>query len=146
MKKRIPYFKLKGKLVAMGYNKPEIKSMVSQIKSFDKDLKQSMYYWIVDDMIPGDADPDMMIGDYSIRNIVQKFGYSVPAAFAILQTYRNDPDKAYQLLYRVPSKPNVEELSEEKMKELFERWEIQEEEIPEDQSDVVINDDSEEEK
>ncbi len=145
MTKRIPYFKLKAKLVSLGYNKAEIKSMVSQIKRFDIDLKKAMYYWVTEGIVPGDADPDMVIDEkYSIDLIVQRFGYSVPAAFAILQTYRKDPSKAYELLYRVPARSNVADtVSSEKIKELYEKWGIKDDETTEDETDVAIDDASE---
>ncbi len=143
MAKHISYFKLKAKLVSLGYNKAEIKSMVSQIKHFDADLKKSLYYWVKDNIIPGDADPDMVIdGKYSIDNIVQRFGYSVPAAFAVLQAYRNNPDEAYQLLYRVPIKSGISTLPKEKIKELYEKWDIKDEDVPEDESDISTDDET----
>ena len=140
MIKFISYFKLKAKLVQLGYKKAEIKSTIQQIRKFDKDIKMAVYYWVSDGVVPGDSDPNMVIdGKYSIRSITQKFDYSVPAAFIILQTYRKNPKEAYEFLYSVPAKDGVDDMSEDEIDELYKKWGIKDEDSAEESNDLSVD-------
>ena len=135
----IAYGKLKSRLQELGYSKAEIKSTVSQVRGFDKDIKKAVKYWLETDEIPGDSDPAFVVGDkYSIQVLCDDFGFKVPAAFILLQSSRENYEKTLQLIYSA-SIAKAPEVDEDEMAEICKRFGIDmNESEPENDEDVVI--------
>ena len=137
---------LKAKLAELGYNKAEIKSTVKQICKFDKDLKFAVYYWLYEDIVPGDSDPALIIEDkYTVESLCSDFGMSVPGALCLVQLYRDDKPAALDSISRLGARAPID-ISDGELEKLYKMHGLSDDENEEpDDGDISVNGENSEE-
>lgn len=139
LRKIIMMHKLKKKLSALNYNKAEVRSTVDQIKKFDKDLRLAIYYWLEEDLVPGDSDPALVIeNQYTVSSLCDDFGMTVPGALILIQTYRRDKEAAFDAIQHMSARAPVS-ISDKELEELYEKFGITDDEPEASNEDIPVN-------
>lgn len=75
--------------------KEKLELLLAKIESWNDDLKESLYQWLLNDIIP-----EIACSEYSVRRLMVDKGMKVVAALMTIDWLRREPENAKKTLKR----------------------------------------------